>query len=163
MTRREIIERVLAENLLEDTVEHFLSTDDEWTYCDRHVLDPVGLSAPDEQLVGAACEAALALGRAWNRDRARYASRDVRISRPYVIVDDDWLGRMENAPPPHVYIWLAREHAPMEQREGEPSTRRDRSGHPAIDALLTSDERLHRIEGPEEGEPGCWIIHLPDE
>lgn len=158
----ELVERVLSDpdNDLAEIVRSFQQCDESYQSLDRHVLGVSDGSPVPPELVEAACAAALALARHWTRQSSALAEPGIWISKPFVLIDDPWLAGERNAPPPHVYLWLALdEKSPEPYRpEGAP---RSSSGIPAVDALLGGGERLQRIEGEPEG-PGAWVIEIFD-
>jgi hypothetical protein len=102
--------RVLAENDFAETADAFVASGAPCWTIDRHVVDP-GIDPIDEPFVAATCHAARALAREWDRRRAPYLERGLLVSRPSVIIDDEWLAGARNAPPPHVLVTFARDKA----------------------------------------------------
>lgn len=149
--------RVLADpvnDLGENVVALEQSADVVW-HIDRHVID-VDESAP----IIEACVAAVALARHWMTQASTLRSPTRLISKPFVVFDVEWLSGEPDAPPPHVYICLAREQTAFCPAEHEGVIERPSIGIPELDAHLVKEGRLFWRDGAEE--PGAWIFELHD-
>lgn len=146
--------QVLADpvnDLAENVVALEQSADAVW-HIDRHVID-VDESAP----VIEACLAAVALARHWMTQASRLRSSTRFISKPYAILDPSWLSGEPDAPPPHVYICLAREQAAFAPAYHQELVERPSTGIAQLDEGLAGEGRLFWVDGWHE-EPGCWIF-----
>lgn len=160
----DLVQRVLADpdNELAAIMRAFKASEDACWHIDRHVIGVSESQRPGSDLVSTACVAALALARQWLRQRGPLQESGVAISTPFVVIDDEWLAGAPAAPPPHVYVCLTKNKdslAPLRHDEAIP---RASSGNAIIDSLLTGQERLSRLDGTFEGEPGGWIVTLPE-
>ena len=102
-----LLSEVLEQNALADTVDAFVASGDPCWFVDRHVLGP-SIEKPGAELVSATCAAAVELARRWLKEVQAFRSAGLFISQPFVTIDDEWLDRVANSPPPHVYVVLAR-------------------------------------------------------
>jgi hypothetical protein len=148
------------ENDLAKLVKSFRESDDPVWHFDRHVLDVLECVVLRPELVTAACVAGLSLLHQWCNQRSAMAEDGMVISEPYLIIDDDWLETAPNAPPPHVYICLAKGQNESVEHELHP----DQPTLPlSLSQLLTADETYGRIGGAFEDEPStAWLIKVPN-
>jgi hypothetical protein len=154
-----LIDAVIRQNELEDDVRHFRSSDKDAWYVDRHVLG-VG-SYGSAEIHEAACVAAVELAKRWLEDRARLIAPDLLISKPVVIIDDDWIKGDPDSAPPHVWICMAKDadaFSPMDPTDG--SVRMTSSGQPMVDAVLGAGLQLWRADSDDPELGGCWFIEL---
>lgn len=154
-----LIDSVSRENELVDEVRHFRSSDEDAWYIDRHVLD-VG-SYGSAEIHEAACVAAVELAKKWLEDRARLSAADLVISKPFVIIDDDWVRCDPEAAPPHVWICMAKNadaFSPMDPTEG--TVRMTTSSQPMVDAVLREGLKLWRADSDDPELGGCWFLEL---
>jgi hypothetical protein len=162
----ELVAQVLADpdNDLEAIARAFRASGQACWHIDRHVIAGApDARPPDVELRGAACKAALALAGKWLAQRRAQHGAGLLISEPYAIIDDEWLSGEIDAPPPHVYLCLARDPLSLHPVRHELLGLTEASGNRIIDSLLTGRERLFRIEGAFDGEPGAWILdHDPE-
>jgi hypothetical protein len=103
MSLQDYIKSVCAANSLEETALHFLQTSDPVYHADRHVAEP-----PQGLGVEAACSAGLALLANWTREASAVERLGLVASKPLLVVDQEWLDELPDAPPPHVLVTLAR-------------------------------------------------------
>lgn len=157
-----LAERVLQdpENDLADILRAFRSSGDRVWHIDRHVLDVNEAMAPDPDTRVGACAAGLGLLRKWYGEIPAEGSSDLFVSKPYLIIDDEWLeGGSPHAPPPHVYICLSRDGGAMAVEHEQDRVRSiELSG--SVTELLAEGETFYRISGAFEDEPGAWVIKI---
>jgi hypothetical protein len=157
-----LIDSVIRENELEDDVRDFRSSDKDAWYVDRHVLD-VG-SYGSAAIHEVACAAAVELAKKWFQDRARLIAPDLLISKPVVIIDDDWINGDPDSAPPHVWICMAKNadaFSPMDPTAG--TVQMTTSGQPMVDALLGDDLQLWRAHSDDPELGGCWFLSTEPE
>ena len=108
-----IQEEVLSDNDLNETIEKFNSSDEAVWHINRHPID-VDKDYPDvgfssvwlEVLLG------LALLRLWLRQIQSINS--CVISKPYLVIEVNWLNGVEHSSPPYVYLCLAKDESSFE-------------------------------------------------
>jgi len=151
-------------NDLPETVRDLELSDDRVWHIDRHVID-VGGERDDDRIDPAllidACVAAVALARHWITQASNLRSSTRLISKPFVTFDDEWLTGAADAPPPHVYICVARDEAAFAPVFHGGLVERASLGIPELDSRLIGQGQLFRLDG-EYGEPGGWIFDLRD-
>lgn len=150
------------ENDLADIARAFSVSGETCWHVDRHVL---GVS--DALLAGAespvsACMVAVALARRWLEAASALRDSGLLVSRPFVVIDDEWIASFPGATPPHVYVCIARDEASFRPVHHDETTPRASSGCAILDSQLTERERLSRLCGGIEGEPGAWIVEVLD-
>lgn len=152
------MQRVLSDpdNDLREMVEAFVSRGEPIWYIDRHVFFDV----PDDAEL--AEEAAVELARLWATRRTELADRsDVSVSKPYAIVDDDWLAGDRETAPPHVYIVLARPgEVPSTGHEAAPP-HEGATGNPTLDRLraLYGEKLVVRSIGVSpDSDESTWLL-----
>ncbi|MBA3406143.1 MAG: hypothetical protein H0U13_15910 [Gemmatimonadaceae bacterium] len=147
------------DNDLNLMVRRFLETGERIWYIDRHMCDP---GAPElEGTSGwlAACMVALKLLRNWSIVSARVEGTGVLVSRPFLVINDEWLRQDENSPPPHIYVCLAKEEADFKPVQYEDVTRSEKTGDAEIDALFIEGDLLGRVSAVgDDGPVGLWIV-----
>jgi hypothetical protein len=153
-----------TDNNLAEIVRDFQSSNERVWYIDRHVLDVAEAEQLHSEVLIAACEAAVALARSWFATRRNLAQCGVLISKPYVIIDDEWLRGERHTAPPHVLICLARDRAsfaPVDYRGATTVA----APNDAIGGLIAGRERILRRVSQSRilEEAGEWIIDLDDE
>lgn len=94
------IRNVLEENRLEKLLDKFRASLNLVCYVDRHVEKLPCADWPQ----AVACEAGLALLRAWHADSLVFADQGFVFVGPILVVDESWLEGKENPPPPHVML-----------------------------------------------------------
>lgn len=157
-----IVEQVLADpdNNLEEMVRAFAASGEPCWHIDRHVFGVLDARPVSTDRRRTACAVALALTRKWIEQWNTLASSGLLLSRPVVIVDDDWIAGVPRASPPHVYFCISRNEMSFEPVQRGVTTERASSGNSILDSLLSGHVRLLRLEGAFEGEPGAWILEL---
>lgn len=150
---------VLEQNRLVETVDYLRNSSDLVYYADRHVED---LPFPD-WLPTVACEAGLALLRAWHEDSLALAEQGFAFAGPVLVVDESWLQGLENPPPPHVLLYIAKMGATFEGRPD--ASKRSQSvtlaDCPFGDLVLKyigDTEVAYAAPNPEEELDGYWLI-----
>jgi len=150
------IKGVCDQNRLIDIADWLIRSDDEVYYADTHVSPP-----PEGLPITAAVEAGLALLVQWVDELGLVQQRGLATSNPMLVVDNEWLENLAEAPPPHVTITLAkrRELIVPQSLRGQLV---DRAGT-LFDGLLTGRLRgasLTKFEPSIEDEGlGGWVIH----
>ena len=125
-------------------------------HVDRHVLDVVQPSSAREVRL-AACAAGLGLLRKWSVQASAERRAGIKVSEPYLIVDDGWLEGQPDAPPPHIYICLCAGEEDLSV-EHEPARWHGHVFPSSLAALLAEDEAYCRVDGAFESEPGAWLV-----
>lgn len=153
-------ERVLQDldNDLAEIVNSFRESSEPVWHIDRHVLDVTDSVIADQAFLIAACAAGLSLLHKWSSQRSAVTVDGVVISEPYLMIDDEWLEAVPNAPPPHVYVCISDDG--HESVEHEPA--RDQYPLPVpLAQLLTSSETYYRVCGAFDDMPGgAWLIRV---
>ncbi len=101
--------RVLAQNPLRESALFLLKSNNPWLYVDRHVGEPETTDGLD--VVISTCVAGIRLMNKWKAERIELMQEGFLISDPVLIIDDEWLTEAQGAPPPHVYVVLAKDQA----------------------------------------------------
>jgi hypothetical protein len=157
-----LIDSVIRENELEDEVRHFRSSDKDAWYIDRHVLGVGSYGAAEMHQT--ACVAAVALAKKWLEDRTRLIAADLLISKPLVIIDDDWIKGDPDSAPPHVWICMAKNAAAFSPMDPTDRTvRMTTSGQPMVDAVLGEGLQLWRADSHDPELGGCWFLSTESE
>jgi len=146
-------------NDLTRLVRAFMHSGDSCWHIDRHVIDFVGervAATPSE--IREACEAAVALAARWAEQSGALRGPDFLISAPVALIDDEWLAGRENAPPPHVYLCLARDADSFRPVSRQTRVSVEASGNPIVDSLPRGDVALSRVDGMFEDLPGAWVV-----
>jgi hypothetical protein len=146
-------------NDLTHLVLAFMNSDDSGWHIDRHVIDVVrerGRATPSE--IREACEAAVALAARWAERSIALRGPDCLISAPVALIDDEWLEGRENAPPPHVYLCLARDADSFQPVWRAARLNVDTSGNAIVDSLPRGDVTLSRVDGMFADRPGAWVL-----
>jgi len=162
----DLIEQVLEDpdNDLGAIADEFRASGESCWHIDRHVITEISEGAqPDAHLLLTACRAALALARKWLEQSSAVRDPGLFVSEIIVILDDAWVTGVIEAPPPHVYICLARDQASFKPVQRRQILQCKSSGNRIVDSLLTGHERIFRSEGAFEGEPGAWILKCDPE
>jgi hypothetical protein len=151
------IQSVREENRLQRIADYLLRSIDRAYYADSHVaLPPQGLG------VEAACCAGLALLLDWTSEAALLDRIGLVASKPFLLVDQEWLDELPDAPPPHVLVSLYKtgEEISSDQLCARPTSR----DNCPIGDLLTGELRdatVFRLEPSEERESlGGWLFQL---
>jgi hypothetical protein len=157
MDLQEYIQAVLAANSLRDVALYLLETGDAAYHSDRHVDEPPqGLGAE------AACFAGLALLREWARDAESLSPIGLVSSKPLLVIDQEWLNDLPDAPPPHVLVTIAKSSSdlPSEEVNAKQSTKADCPlGKLLSDEL--EDVTVFKVEASAERESlGGWLFRL---
>jgi hypothetical protein len=146
-------------NRLETIVAAFVNRADatHW-HIDRHVVDTEMPQISDVDATHAACLAGLALLSAWSIARRSLGETDIRISEPYLMIDDEWLRNEDHAPPPHVYICLAKRDEDFNPIVHDDAVEATATGFLGLDEILGEQgATLKRLDCAESGS-GLWLI-----
>jgi hypothetical protein len=156
--------RVLEDpkNDLAEIVRAFKASGEACWHVDRHVFEASEAQQAQADFLIGACMVAVALARKWLEEASALRGAWLLISRPFAIIDDEWIAGVPGAAPPHAYVCLARDESAFEPVHHDEATPHASSGNPVLDSQLTARERLLRLEGALEGEPGAWIVELLD-
>ena len=155
MLEQEYIAEVCRENILAETVDWLLQSDEDRYFADRHVAEPPeGLSAH------AACLAGFALLEDWAADLAEFKRRGLFGDEPVLMIDQEWLDELPDAPPPHVILGIAKngDALPPSELSGHPA---DPADSPLRDLLEHTPKQVavRWIEPREELEhAGAWLF-----
>ncbi|MEZ5427528.1 MAG: hypothetical protein R2747_14745 [Pyrinomonadaceae bacterium] len=151
---------ILRENSVEKIIEQFrLSADQVW-YFDRHIIDSIDdlPELEDADNFWSVCDAALALLEQWRNYVFELTNTDILASEPYLVIDDEWLERQQNSPPPHVYLTLAKQSKYLKPDFFFHATKETDSKYNEFrNWLMGKGNWKVRIKNPDE-EYGCWII-----
>jgi len=157
MSLPDYIQSVCAANSLEETALHFLQTSAPAYHADRHVAEP-----PQGLGMEAACSAGLALLVDWSREAAALERLGLVASKPLLLVDQEWLDGLADAPPPHVLVTLARCSSDLPPEELN-AKRVSQSACP-LESLLIGDVEnatVLKIDASDERESlGGWLFRL---
>ncbi len=156
-----LVAKALSDNLLTDTVDVFLHSDDTVYYVDRHVLDvPPG----SKKLVKNGVILGLALLKEWLGDIQKTKDSAVFFSDPLLVVDDEWLEMRGNAPPPHIMLTLAKNPENVEQPRNYFKMDLIKDCPPALGTSVCLASKsmgvfIYRAHDDEEG--GAFIFGIP--
>jgi hypothetical protein len=101
------IQRVLESNSLHNEVEMLRNSGESCVHIDRHVELPKPHESRDVAQI--TCLAGIRLLMQWRTEREELLSSGVQISAPVLVLDDEWMNQLTDAPPPHVCITIAKE------------------------------------------------------
>ncbi len=148
------------DNSLSQIVESFFESDDECWYIDRHVIQmgDSRLSSLTISFIYIACQAALVLLKTWNAQRLDWKGRPCCISVPLLIIDDEWLAACETAPPPHVYMCIAKSESSYKPVKHKHAKKVDKTENKELDKILKGNIRIYRLPAFSEDEFGAWLI-----
>ena len=130
-------QRILRENDLSARIIAFLAT----ARTAARIEGRVAFAMPDLDDMTkryAGCRAGMALLHQWERQRHHDSARYVAISPPRLIIDDAWLADREQAPIPHVELWMARTADGLPPLGDEPAT---------LNPRIIEGLRLREIDG----------------
>lgn len=156
MTLAEYIQKVCADNDLQDTARFFLRKGDAAYHADRHVDEPPAGLGPE-----AACGAGFALLREWTREAASIVGTELFVSRPLLVIGEEWLRGLPHAARPSVLVTLARCAADLPPPEvaGAIPVSAAGSPHAALPAGEADGVTVFRIDASEERESlGAWVF-----
>lgn len=150
-------QRLLRENDLSAEVAAFLASARKTVHIDRHVAFAIPELA-DVTKRYAGCRAGLSLLHLWERQRHQDASRYVAISTPQLVIDDAWLAEREQAPIPHVQLWIARTADDLPPRGDESATLAKTTGDATLDGLLFDGTAI--VKRRQGKKAGAWLVSL---
>ena len=155
MNTADYINAVCASNRLRETAEWLTHSSENVYHADRHVAEP-----PENVSGRAACTAGLSLLIQWTNEAAALQADGIFASKPILIIDQEWLDELPEAPPPHILVTLTKRlgSLPREEMLGKAFAHTDCP----ISDLLTgplSDITVIKIEPSEERESlGGWLF-----
>lgn len=157
MSLPDYIQGVCSANRLREVAEHLLQTSDPAYHVDRHVAEP-----PQGLEVEAACSAGLALLLDWTQDAALLGSVGLVASLPLLVIDQEWLDELPDAPPPHLIVTLAKNSSLLPS--GELNAKRCSKADCPLRGLLSGELEtvsVFRIEASDERESlGGWLFRF---
>ncbi|HAK97624.1 MAG TPA: hypothetical protein DCM87_22190 [Planctomycetes bacterium] len=106
----------------------------------------------------AGCRAGLALLHHWERQRHQESARYVTISPPQLVIDDAWLAEREQAPIPHVELWIARTADDLPPHGDESAALAKTTGDATLDGLLFDGTAI--VKRREGKKAGAWLVSL---
>ncbi|HNR99571.1 MAG TPA: hypothetical protein PKX48_00115 [Planctomycetota bacterium] len=148
-------QRILRENDLSARIIAFLAT----ARTAARIEGRVAFAMPDLDDMTkryAGCRAGMALLHQWERQRHHDSARYVAISPPRLIIDDAWLADREQAPIPHVELWMARTADGLPPLGDEPATLAKTTGDATLDALLFDGASI--VKRREGKRTGAWLV-----
>jgi hypothetical protein len=156
-----LTDRVLQnpENDLADTLRAFRESSDSVWHIDRHVLDVDEASVASSEERISACIAGFGLLRKWHEDVSAEGPPDLIVSKPYLIIDDEWLEGEPHASSLHVYICLSKGEEGLAV-EHEADHVKGMVLPSLVAEMLDEGEAFYRIRGAFEDEPGAWLIRV---
>lgn len=151
-------EQVLADNDLRDTINKFIKSDDTVWHINRHPID-VDRSYPgvDVSDVRLGITLGLALLRKWLRLIQSINSHFPLISKPYLVIEVDWLNRVEHSSPPYVYICLAKDEDSFVPVKHNEAVDREIDIEFGVDMTGLTTKFLKGFDGD-----GAWLIFDKD-
>jgi hypothetical protein len=144
---------ILEANSLEKIIEQFrLSSDKVW-YLDRHIVDSIDEipELEDNDNFWSVCRTALALLENWHEYVDKLTDTEILASVPYLVIDDEWLQRQQDSPPPHIRLDLAKQSKYL-----KPSF----FFHTSVETELMNNELKMMLMGKGTG---TVRVHHPDE
>jgi hypothetical protein len=151
---------VLNINSIEETIKQFRNSLEEVWYIDRHVIDFADdvPSLEDKDGFWATCEVSLKLLDEWHDYINNLTDNTIFAIEPYLIIDDEWLSRLKNAPPPHIFVCLAKQSKYLKPSIFYDGVLGAELNSESLSYLLVGKgyKRI-RIRGSDEKQ-GCWII-----
>ncbi len=150
-------QRLLRENDLSAEVSAFRACARKFVHIDRHVA--FGFPELEDMTKRyAGCRAGLALLHHWERQRHEESARYVAISPSQLVIDDAWLAEREQAPIPHVQLWIARTADDLPPRGDETAALAKTTGDKTLDGLLFDGTAIVRRH--EGKTAGAWLVSL---
>lgn len=158
------ISRILEENALEDILDWFESSEEQWAYFDRHVVDYAGeipafegLTAPE-----AGCLCAIRLFGAWQKAVKNNRAGGIAVSSPVLFIESEWLKGEDRSPPPHVYVTIARDAESLNVPPFIDHGGDDTALFPFRDALRAHAEPGRIVKAVDEEGGFSWIVYGRD-
>jgi hypothetical protein len=151
-----------ADNDLKALVSRSEVAKDDVQHVNRHVWDPVEPfpSISDMDVVSAFCRVGFALLRRWTERWGDVRAQGFLVSRPFLVIGDDWLSGEKYAASPRLYVCIAKSeqaYSPLEHAEARPV---EATGCEQLDRFLSDDMLVRRLEGKYEDEPKAWVFEL---
>jgi hypothetical protein len=151
-----IQEDMLSDNDLNETIEEFNSSDESVWHINRHPID-VDRDYPDVGFssIRLGILLGLALLRLWLR-QAKSINSCV-ISKPYLVIEVNWLNGVEHSSPPYVYVCLSKDENSFEPVVHDEAVVRQIDIDVDMDGLSAKF-----LKGFDSDSYGSWLIFGKD-
>ena len=137
---------------INDSILKFEKSNDDYYSIDRHIyeideVDIKELSVP----IGMECLIEIV-------SLIALYSGPIYFSVPYLIIDDEWVLKMPNSPPPHIYLWLLRSKEISHYDHFSDSVAASEDEIKKFGLIEKEKWVIHRIDSNEFHEHGCWLV-----
>ena len=152
------VTNIVERNDLRRIVNDFAVSPELCWHIDRHVME-VTERVPDlsdASYTVAGCSAGVALLREWTQQVRTLQGEGTALSSPFLVIDDDWISGRDNAPPPHVYVCMAKNVAHLSPVEHPREPFNQIASFP-LGGVVASDLYGWRLQ---DAPDGAWILRV---